>query len=104
VIPSDLVVRNVTVFLGQVLKQQNRIRGAKPAKGEPQKISLKAGREAVIRGAAHVIARHVIASRSCHLESLLGLLSLFGEETPIEAPQFPASTKSQENCAPASGA
>ena len=49
VIPSDLVVRDVAVGVGQVLEQQDGIRGAKPAEGKPEEITLEAGREAVSR-------------------------------------------------------
>ncbi len=50
VIPPDLVVRDVAVFLNQMLKQENRVGGTKPAPGKPQQIALKPGRKAVFRG------------------------------------------------------
>src|SRR5579864_3616520 len=36
VIPPDLVMGDVAVFLSQVLEQKDRIRGTKPAEGEPE--------------------------------------------------------------------
>ena len=56
VVPSDFVVRDVAVFLGQMLKQQDGIRRTKPAEGEPEQIALEAGRKAVCRGAETLLA------------------------------------------------
>jgi hypothetical protein len=46
-VPADFVVRNVAIFIGEMLKERNGIRRAKSAKGKPQKIPLKTGRKAV---------------------------------------------------------
>ena len=46
-VPPDLVMRDVAVFLNEMLEQKNRIGRTKPAPGEPQQIALKAGRKAV---------------------------------------------------------
>src|ERR1700758_1376034 len=64
----------------------NRIRGTKPAKREPQQVALKAGREVVFRGWAHVIPwrfvpRHVISGRSRHFVSVRRRQTLCGGET-----------------------
>src|SRR5208282_1993216 len=49
VVPSDFVVRNVAVVVGEVLEKKNRIGGPKSAEGKQEKIALKAGWEAVGR-------------------------------------------------------
>src|SRR5208282_2921027 len=39
---TDLVVRNIAVSLGEMLKKKNGIRGSELAQGKPQKITLEA--------------------------------------------------------------
>ena len=71
VIPSDFVVRDVAIFLGQVLKQKNGIGRAKLAESKPEQIALKAGREAVGRRPAHVVAWARCCGCRCHSFSVL---------------------------------
>src|ERR1700722_10534245 len=71
VVPSNLVMRDVAVFLGQVLKEQDRIRGAESAERKPQEISLEAGRKAVLDRAPHVVPRNIVSGGSCHRSSVL---------------------------------
>ena len=48
VMPSDLVVGDIAVFFGQVLKQEDRIGRTKLAERKPEQISLESGRKAVL--------------------------------------------------------
>src|SRR5205814_510364 len=71
VVPSDFVMRDVAIFVREVLEQKNRIRRAKTAKGKPKQISLKTGRKAVIRRSTNVMLRWFIPDCRRHLFSLL---------------------------------
>jgi hypothetical protein len=72
VIPSNLVVRDVAIFLRQVLEQHDWIRGTKPAEGEPEQVPLEAGREVVSPFAGAV--SQIILSGGYHLASLRRLV------------------------------
>src|SRR5579864_2730037 len=50
VVPPDLVVRDVAVGVGQVLKQRDGIRRTKSSPGKPDQIPLKPRRKAVSSG------------------------------------------------------
>ena len=71
VMPSNFVVRDVAVFLGQVLKQQDRIRRTKLAEREPEEVPLEAGRKAIRGGPGRIVVGQIIPGRGCHLVSLL---------------------------------
>jgi hypothetical protein len=66
---TDLVVRNITVSLGEMLKKKNRIRGTELEQGRPQEIALEAGWKAVIRPlSGRPYSR--LPRRGCHFNSL----------------------------------
>ncbi len=94
VVPSDFVVRDVAVFLGQLLKKQDGIRGAELAESEPEEVLLKAGRVVICRGAGDVALGYAVPGCSCHLLSLLVGLDLPEEEKRIQGWNFPENTES----------
>jgi hypothetical protein len=76
VVPADLIVSNIAVFFGKVLKQQDRVRGPELPQREPQKIPLKAGWKPVLDSPSRAVFRHfvlwqIIPGRGSHLVSLL---------------------------------
>jgi hypothetical protein len=68
-VPADLVVGDVSVFLSQMLEEKDGIRRTKPAERKPEQIALEAGREVVTRGPA-VTLSHFVSSGRCHLVSV----------------------------------
>ena len=63
-VPTDLVMRDVAVFLRQVLKENNGISRAKAAECEPKQVSLKTSRKSVRPLIA--IPTHLVLSCGCH--------------------------------------
>ena len=63
-VPTDLVMRDVAVFLRQVLKENNGISRAKAAESEPKQVSLKTPRKSVRPFTA--IPTHLVLNCACH--------------------------------------
>jgi hypothetical protein len=60
VVPRDLVVSDVAVFAGQVLKQKDGIGRSKSPPSDPKKVALKSGRETVRALLARAILQTVL--------------------------------------------
>jgi hypothetical protein len=71
VVPPDLVVRDVAVFLRQMLEKEDWIRGSEPAERKPKEVSLKTRREVILAAPGHLVRWNIVPGCSSHLLSLL---------------------------------